>query len=87
METLVELRLQELNAFASQLDLVARKGAAGPELMDHIARGLAREHRMRAMRSAEKLESELVIPVSLFFFLPFVAAVMIPLLIPLLGAF
>jgi Flp pilus assembly protein TadB len=82
--TLTEMRLPELMAFASQLDLVAGKGASGPELMDNIARGLSREHRMRVLQAAEELESDLVIPATLFFFLPFVAAVMIPLMIPLL---
>jgi Flp pilus assembly protein TadB len=85
--TLAEMRLPELLAFASQLDLVAGKGASGPELMDNIARGLSREHRMRVLRAAEELESDLVIPATLFFFLPFVAAVMIPLMIPLLQMF
>ncbi len=79
--------MPELMAFVSQLDLVASKGAAGPELMDNIARGLAREYRMRVLMDAEKLESNLVIPATIFFFLPFVAAVMVPLLIPLFDAF
>jgi hypothetical protein len=84
---LSDLGMPELMAFASQLDLVASKGAAGPELMENIARGLAREHRMRVMKAAEELESDLVLPATLFFFLPFVAAIMIPLMIPLLEAF
>jgi tight adherence protein C len=87
VETLAEMGMPELLAFASQLDLVASKGAAGPELMAGIASGLAREHRLRVMRAAEELESNLVIPGTLFFFLPFVAAVMIPLLLPLLSLF
>lgn len=87
VETLARLKLPELLAFASQLDLVASKGAAGPQLMAGIAGGLAREHRLRVMRAAEELESDLVIPATLFFFLPFVAAIMIPLLVPLLEAF
>ena len=86
-ESLARMGLTELTAFATQLDLVAGKGVAGPDLMDNIARGLSREYRMRVMRSAEALESELVIPSVLFFFLPFVLAVMIPLIIPLLSVF
>ncbi len=87
LESLSEMQMPELMAFVSQLDLVASKGAAGPELMDNIARGLAREYRMRVLMDAEKLESNLVIPATIFFFLPFVAAVMVPLLIPLFDAF
>jgi Flp pilus assembly protein TadB len=87
LENLSGMGMPELMAFASQLDLVASKGAAGPELMDNIAQGLAREYRMRVLQSAEELESDLVIPATLFFFLPFVLAIMIPLLVPLLEAF
>lgn len=87
VETLAPLGMPELAAFASQVDLAAAKGAAGPQLMADIAASLAREHRMRVMQAAEQLESDLVIPATLFFFLPFVAAVMIPLLLPLLQAF
>lgn len=78
---------EALNAFAVQLDMVAEKGAAGAELMGSVAEALAREEQARAMRAAEKLESDLVIPAALFFFLPFVAVVMLPLFISLSAAF
>ena len=87
VESLTRMQLSELNAFASQLDLVAKRGTAGPELMNNIARGLAREHHRRVKRAAEELESNLVVPMTLFFFVPFVAAIMIPLFIPLFGMF
>jgi tight adherence protein C len=81
------MEMPELTAFASQIDLVAAKGAAGAELMDNIAVGLAREYRRRVMRAAEELESNLVVPAAVFFFLPFVIAIMVPLLLPLLRSF
>lgn len=87
VESLSRMGSSELLAFATQLDLVATKGAVGADLMDSIARGLAREYRRRAMRAAEQLESRLVVPAAVFFFLPFVVAVMVPLLAPLLAAF
>lgn len=87
VETLGRMEMPELTAFASQIDLVAAKGAAGAELMDNIAVGLAREYRRRVMRAAEELESNLVIPAAVFFFLPFVIAIMLPLLLPLLRSF
>jgi tight adherence protein C len=87
VEALSGMKSSELLAFATQLDLVAAKGAAGPDLMDSIARGLAREYRRRALKAAEELESQLVIPSALFFFLPFVIAVMVPLIVPLFAAF
>jgi hypothetical protein len=67
--------------------MVAEKGAAGAELMGSIAEALAREEQARAMRAAERLESDLVIPAALFFFLPFVAVVMLPILASLFRAF
>lgn len=87
VETLSRMQLPELSAFASQIDLVAAKGVAGAQLMDAIAVGLAREYRRHVLRSAEELESNLVIPAAAFFFLPFVIAIMVPLLLPLLAAF
>ena len=76
-----------LSTFAVQLDMVAEKGAAGAELMASVAESLAREEQARAMRAAERLESDLVIPAALFFFLPFVAVVMLPILASLFRAF
>jgi tight adherence protein C len=87
VETLGRMQLPELAAFASQIDLVAAKGVAGAQLMDAIAIGLAREYRRHVLRAAEELESNLVIPAAAFFFLPFVIAIMVPLLLPLLAAF
>jgi hypothetical protein len=55
--------------------------------MGSIAEALAREEQARAMRAAERLESDLVIPAALFFFIPFVTVVMLPLLISLSAAF
>ncbi len=78
---------EALATFAVQLDLVAEKGAAGADLMASVAEALAREEQARAMRAAERLESDLVIPAALFFFLPFVAIVMLPLLAGLFEAF
>jgi hypothetical protein len=55
--------------------------------MASVAESLAREEQARAMRAAERLESDLVIPAALFFFLPFVAVVMLPILASLFRAF
>ncbi len=87
VETLAEMGLPELNAFAVQLDLVAEKGVAGADLMTSIARSLAAEYREAVMRAAEELESNLVAPAALFFFLPFVAVIMAPLVVSLLRTF
>jgi tight adherence protein C len=87
VESLRRMGEDALSTFAVQLDMVAEKGAAGAELMASVAESLAREEQARAMRAAERLESDLVIPAALFFFLPFVAVVMLPILVSLFRAF
>lgn len=87
VETMAAMGLPELNAFAVQLDLVADKGVAGAELMTSIAETLAAEYRESVMRAAEELESNLVAPAALFFFLPFVVVIMAPLVVSLLRTF
>lgn len=86
IEALSTWNLPALSAFARQIDLAAAKGVAGAEQMSRTARDLAREYREGLLSRAEKLESELVMPSALFFFLPFVAAVMLPIVYPLLQA-
>lgn len=76
--------LPSLRAFASQVDLAARKGAAGPELMESLARMLVLEYKERALREAEKLDNRLAVPSVLFFFLPFLFLILTPLLMPVL---
>lgn len=76
--------LPALSAFASQVELAARKGAAGPELMAALARSLILEYKEQALRSAESLESRLAVPSVLFFFLPFLFLILTPLVLPVL---
>jgi Flp pilus assembly protein TadB len=84
-EVVAEYDLASLRAFASQIDLAARKGAAGPELMQGLARTLIIEYKDHALRQAEALEHRLAVPSVLFFFLPFLFLVLAPLLLPLLN--
>jgi tight adherence protein C len=77
-------QLPSLRAFAAQVDLAARKGVAGPELMESLARMLVLEYKERALREAEKLDSRLAVPTVLFFFLPFLFLILTPLLMPVL---
>jgi Flp pilus assembly protein TadB len=84
-EVVTEYDLAALRAFASQIDLAARKGAAGPELMQGLARTLIIEYKDHALRQAEALEHRLAVPSVLFFFLPFLFLVLAPLLLPLLS--
>lgn len=80
-------RTSELEAFAQQVDLVAAKGSEGPKQMGEIARGLAREYRSDVARKAENLSNKLLFPISLYFFVPFLLAVFIPLMASVFESF
>lgn len=84
LEVVASYHLPSLHAFAAQVDLAAQKGAAGPELMQSLARTLVLSYREQALRAAESLESRLAVPSVLFFFLPFLFLILVPLLLPIL---
>lgn len=77
--------LPSLRAFAAQVDIAAQKGAAGPELMEGLARSLIIAYKDQALREAEKLDSRLAVPSVLFFFLPFLFLILTPLLMPVMA--
>jgi tight adherence protein C len=87
VEVLLASGLSELVAFGSQLDLVASKGVAGAEMMADISRAISREYYEHVMTAAESIESQLVIPSAIFFFLPFTLAILLPIMGSLSKAF
>ncbi len=78
--------LASLRAFAIQIEIAARKGAAGPELMTSLSRSLILSYKDQALREVEKFESRLAVPSVLFFFLPLMVIVLTPLIVPLMEA-
>lgn len=80
-------QMPQLNAFASQVDLVASRGSDGPSQMAQVVRGLAREYRTEVTRQAEELDGRLLMPITLFFFIPLLAAIFIPLGVSILQTF
>jgi tight adherence protein C len=87
IEDACSYRSQELEAFASLVDLVAARGADAPKQMGEVARGLAREYRSEVEKSAGQLSNKLLAPISLFIFLPFMLAVFAPLAFGIFEAF
>lgn len=69
MEELNKHGLPELSRFSMQLDRVAAKGVDAPRIMIEIARGLAREYKSQIQQTASNMDNELLIPMTLFFFL------------------
>lgn len=80
LEKLEEHQLVELNRFAMQLDRVAAKGVDAPRIMIEIARGLAREYRSHVQQTAANMDTALLMPMTLFFFLPFMLVILAPIL-------
>jgi Flp pilus assembly protein TadB len=73
--------------FGSQLDRVSSKGVNASKVMMDVARGFAREYRAQTTRSAANLNNTLLMPITIFFFLPFMATLLLPLIISMMKAF
>ncbi len=81
MEELNQHGMPELSRFAMQLDRVAAKGVDASRIMVEIAKGLAREYKSLVQTVAANMDTELLLPMTLFFFLPFVVSMMAPLVV------
>jgi hypothetical protein len=75
--------MHELRRLGAQLDRVNAMGVDAPRLMNEIARGFTEAYRTRALQAAANLDNTLLYPMMLFFFVPFMAALMLPLFISL----
>ncbi len=82
-----ELKFAPLETFATRMDAVAERGTEGPQRMTELARDLAMEYQVTVARAAETLENKLLMPMTIFFFVPFLAAIFIPLMVNLLNTF
>ena len=79
--------VQELHALAVQLDAIHRQGTGGKELLSALAVAGAAEYLAQVDRQAEELPTRLVMPSTVFFFMPFTIAVILPVALPLLQMF
>jgi Flp pilus assembly protein TadB len=68
-------QLPELNSLAVQLGFIQR-GTAQEQLMEQLSAQLAADAIAEAEKRAEKIGAELVIPMVLFYFLPFLISLM-----------
>lgn len=76
--------LPALQAFASQVDAAATRGVAGPALMNALVRTYIVAYEDKALQAAEKLETRLAVPSVLFFFLPLLMLILVPMMLPVL---
>jgi len=79
--------IKELHTLAVQLDAIYRQGTGGKELLSALAVASASEYLAEVDRQAESLPNKLVMPSTVFFFMPFTIAVLVPVAIPLFELF
>ncbi|MGB8211987.1 MAG: hypothetical protein WCE68_00380 [Anaerolineales bacterium] len=84
---ITELQFSPLEAFTARMDAVAERGAEGPQRMTELARDLAMEYQVAVARAAETLDTKLLMPMTLFFFVPFMLAIFLPLAVSMFSAF
>ncbi len=81
MQEAVESQSTELISTASQLDNL-KHGAKQQELLDRLATQISNAFTASADMRAEKIGAELVIPMVLFYFLPFLVSLLIVIAFP-----
>jgi len=81
------LALPQLSAFAAQIDMVALRGSDAPRQMSSVAKGLARDYRGEVTRNASNLDNQLLFPTTIFFFVPMLATLLVPLFMGVLSLF
>ncbi|MGC8946000.1 MAG: type II secretion system F family protein [Anaerolineae bacterium] len=81
-----ELGLQEAVSFATQLDLIHRKGVGGPELLAEVAERAAADYIAEVSRRIDGLEPQMAAPTVIFFFVPFFVVILGLTFLALLGS-
>jgi len=79
--------MPQLRRIAKQLDRVSGKGVDGPKVIAKIAESISREYKANITKAAATLDTKLVFPTMIFFFLPFLMAIGLPLFVSVLSAF
>jgi len=83
MKEAVESQSSDLISTASQLNNL-KHGAKQQELIDRLSTQISQTYTASAEMRAEKIGAELVIPMVLFYFLPFMASLLVVIAFPIL---
>lgn len=86
LESARGLGLQEAVSFATQLDLIHRKGVGGPELLAEVAERAAADYISEVSRRIDSLEPQMAGPTVIFFFVPFFVVILGLTFLALLGS-
>jgi pilus assembly protein TadC len=79
--------MPQLQRFAKQLDRVSGKGVDSPRVIAKVAEGFSREYKATVTKAAATLDTKLVFPIMIFYFMPFLLAIGLPLFMSVLSAF
>ncbi len=82
-----ETGLRELAAFAAHLEEVHRQGKEEEKLLGRLADKMASDYETEVLARAEALEGKLVVPLMIFFLLPYIVAILLPVLGPAVAFF
>ena len=81
----IETGMPALVALAVQLDLIHARGTGAKELLGDLAVTVASEYEAEMMEKAERVGSELILPIILFFFIPYLVAIVAPMAVQLMN--
>ena len=76
-------RVPDLTKLVAQIDVIHLEGVYGAQKLSSLARRVATEYLGERERKAESLENDLLLPLTLFFFVPFLAMVLGPIFVQL----
>jgi Flp pilus assembly protein TadB len=82
-----ESRLPALINLAVQLDLVQRSGTSAGQLLGDLATNVAQGYESEMAERAEKLGATLVFPTMIFYFIPYIVAILAPVAFSILRGF
>jgi len=82
-----ESRLPALINLAVQLDLVQRSGTSAGQLLGDLATNVAQAYESEMAERAEKLGATLVFPTMIFYFIPYIVAILAPVAFSILRGF
>lgn len=81
----LESGMQELINLAVQLDTIQQKGTGAEKLLGDLSTSVAGDYNAEVRRRAEALDGKLVFPVMIFYFIPYLAALLMPMVWSLIG--
>jgi len=80
----IETGMPALVALAVQLDLIQARGTGAQDLLSDLAVTVADEYQAEMMEKAERIGTELILPIIIFFFIPYLVAIVAPMAVQFL---